>query len=116
MIDNRENLYLLLKDITPYTFHCNVDDYKNTNYPKITYQIKGNYDIDYRDGEPTTNVGEYVVQVYEKVIQGNLKEVHKEVIAKLKENGYVKIFFDYFRDTEEDVHIYTFRFRKTNNY
>lgn len=116
MIDNREDLYLLLKSITPHTFHVSVDDYKNANYPKITYQIKNNYDADFRDGEPTTNISEYVVQVYEKIIQGNLKEVHKEVIDKLKGEGYVKIFFDYFRDPEEGVHIYTFRFRKTNQY
>ena len=116
MIDNREELYSILRGITSNTFHCTVDDYKNTKYPKITYQIKNNYDTDFRDGEACANISEYVVQVYEKVIQGNLVEVHKEVIDELKKHGYIKIFFDYFRDSEEDIHIYTFRFRKSNYY
>lgn len=116
MLDYREEVLATLKAITPYTYHCTVDDYKNTNYPKITYQIKNNYDTDYRDGEATTNIGEYVVQVYEKTIQGNLVEVHKDVIQAMKNKGYIRIFFDYFRDVEEDIHIYTFRFKKYGTY
>lgn len=116
MIDDRVRLYELLKTITPYTFHCAVDDYKNMDYPKIVYKLSNNYDLDFREGVPTANAGEYVIQVFEKVINTVFIEIHKDVLDILKQNGYKQIFFDYFRDTSEDIHIYTFRFKKINLY
>lgn len=116
LIDNREEILSILRGITPNTFHCDVDDYKNNKYPKAVYILKDNYDVDYRDGEPYANIGEYIVQVYEKTVNGKLVEIHKEVLQAMKEAGYQKVFFDYMRDTEENLHLYTFRFKKYNLY
>lgn len=116
MIDNREELYNSLLTITPNVYHCYVDDYKDNLYPKITYRLNNSYDGDYRDGEPTINCTEYTVQAIEKRIAGNLVEIHKDVIKLMKENGYTQLFFDFFRDQEEGINIYTFRFRKINFY
>ena len=116
MIDNREDILAYLKGFTQYTYHNNVPNFKDSNYPKTSYFLKNNYDDDFRDGVAYANVGEYVVQVFEKVINGKLIEIHKNILKKFKSEGYAQIGFDYFFDEEDKVHIYTFRFRKKNLY
>lgn len=116
MIDNREELYNSLLTITDNVYHCYVEDYKDNKYPKITYRLSNSYDTDYRDGVATTNCTEYTLQVIEKRISGKLEEIHQDVIQLMKDNGYMQLYFDFFRDQEEGINIYTFRFRKVNYY
>lgn len=116
MIDSREELYKLLLTLTDNVYHCYVEDYKDAKYPKITYRLSNSTDMDYRDGEATVNVTEYTVQVIEKRIGSRLHEIHKDVIDLLKANGYIQIYFDFFREQEEGINIYTFRFKKVNYY
>lgn len=116
MIDNREDILKILKEYSQNVYHNYVTDFKDGKYPKCSYQLSNNYDEDYRDGEPYANIGEYVVQVFEKVINGELVEIHKDILKRFKSEGYKQIGFDYFKDNEDNIHIYTFRFRKINLY
>lgn len=114
MIDNRAEVYSILKNVdtsveVEFRYPSNLLD---QNYPKICYFMSNSMDREYQDNEAKANLFETTVQVYEKPVNGYLKEIHLDVDYDMRKNGYKRVYYDSYYDTEDRVYIYTLRYTK----
>lgn len=112
MIDNRAEVYKILTSISDnvdYRFPLNLLD---NNFPKTCYYTSNKTQKAFQDNTSSMMKIETTVQVYEKQIEGDMVEIHNEVLEAMINNSFIIDYFDNYFDTEDKTHIYTMRFTK----
>ena len=117
MLNSREEIYSILNKLNvPVDYNYPAVNHIDEEYPRISYTIADIEDFDYRDGKPTSCNISFTVQVFEKRVNGELKEIFTDVFNIMKEYGYKKTYFDNYFDVEDKLFISTYRFIKNFTY
>lgn len=112
MIDNRAEIYSILFSVSnnvDYRYPLNLLD---KNYPKLCYFTSGIEEKAYQDNASSMCSIDTTVQAYEKTIEGELVEIHADIIKAMKKNGFLLSYYDNYYDTEDNMCIHTMRFKK----
>lgn len=111
-MDNRAEVYSVLTsviDSVDYRYPVSLLD---DDFPKVCYYTSNTSDAGYVDNFASMVEIETTVQIYEKNIEGDMVEIHEEVINAMRQAGFKKIYFDNYYDTDDKTHLYTVRFSK----
>lgn len=116
MIDNRAEVYGILSKLDAEVTYRYPDNLLDKKYPKICYYTSNSTDIEYQDNKATGCKVETTVQIFEKNIDGILREIHTETDEIMKANSFYTTYYDNYYDAEDKTHIHTIRYEKKYSY
>lgn len=111
-MDNREEVYSILSSTAENVDYRYPQDLLDDNYPKVCYFTSNITDTAYEDNKSTMTTVDTTIQIYEKMVDGELVEIHNEVIEAMRQAGFKLTFYDNFYDTNDKTHLHTARFTK----